>query len=270
MKKSWTILSSAAVLSLCLAGCGGDNQAGGQNRENGNNNTIGQNVRNNQVGTRNVNNNRNAMNDRTLRVADQAEQQVEKMAEVDEAHVIIANNNAYVAVRMANNNNNNNNANNNNANTNPTNTNTAGNNGFVNQDGRSGTIQDGMIDGQGDAGTNRRNTGMGTNGNNARNNNNNNNFIGTERTNRNNGTQGNNEVGTAPRTVHYTEVSNAFGQKIADQVRQADNKIHKVYISVNPDLYTRMNTYAEDIRTDRNRPGLFEDFTNTVNDFFGR
>jgi hypothetical protein len=31
-----------------------------------------------------------------------------------------------------------------------------------------------------------------------------------------------------------------------------------------------LGTYADDIRANRNRDGLFDDFNDTVNDFFGR
>ncbi len=101
---------------------------------------------------------------------------------------------------------------------------------------------------------NNNNTGLGI-GNNT--NNNNNTGLGIEN-NTNNRGNGNN----------YSKVSNSFEQKVADQVRQADNRIHKVYVSVNPDLHNRMNTFADDIRTNGNRDGLFNDFTNTMNDFF--
>ena len=88
-------------------------------------------------------------------------------------------------------------------------------------------------------------------------------------TNNNNGNNNNNAIGTKEGN-QYSKVSNRFEQNIADQVRKADNKIHKVYVSVDPNLYNRMNTYANDIRTNGNRDGLFEDFNATVNDFFGR
>src|SRR3954454_19662074 len=101
MKKSWMILGSA-VLSLSLTGCGGDDNARGDDNNNG------AKVQSNEV--RPIANNRN--NNRTLRISDRAEKQVERLNQVDDAHVIISNNNAYVTVRLANNQNNNNNANN--------------------------------------------------------------------------------------------------------------------------------------------------------------
>jgi hypothetical protein len=270
MKKNWIILGPA-VLSLSITGCGVNDNAAV------NNNNGGQRVQTNQIKQSVVNNDRDS---RTLRIADRAERQVERMKEVDDAHVIIANNNAYVAVRPANNNNatvkgtnntgntNNNLDNNGNAIDNDVangNGRTFIDNGTVNQDNNNGKVNDGIIDGKGDAGVrNRQNTGAGNVGNN-------NNTIGTGYVNdNNNGVAGNNTGGTATRGNNYTEVSNAFEQKIADQVRKADSKIHKVYVSVNPTLYNRMGTYADDIRANRNRDGLFDDFNDTVNDFFGR
>jgi len=140
-------------------------------------------------------------------------------------------------------------------------------------------MQDGIIDGKGDAGSgNRQNTGVGNGGNDNGGNNNNifgigngaNNNGTNNNNNNNNGTNGNNAGEIASLKNNYSEVSNAFEQKIADQVRQADKKVHKVYVSNNPDLYNRMDTFANDIRTDGNRDGLFENFNQTVNNFFGR
>lgn len=275
MKKSWMVLGSA-VLSLSLAGCGDDNNAGGNNDNNN-----GAKIQTNEV--RPIANNRT--NNRKLRISDRAEQKVERLDEVDNAHVIISNNNAYVTVRLADNNNRANNnrengANNGNKGNNATirgnngNTRTFTDNGTINQNRNNGAIN-----GLGDAGTRDNTTsdpgqgGIGIGGNshtgtvygagNGNQTGNNNNL------NMNNENNNNNTAGTLNGN-NYSEVSTAFEQKIADQVRKADNKIHKVYVSVNPDLYNRMNTYADDIRTNRNRDGLFEDFNNTVNNFFGR
>jgi hypothetical protein len=254
------MIVGSAVLSLSLTGCGGDDNASGVDNNNG------VSVQSNEV--RPIANNRN--NNRTLRISDRAEKQVERLDQVDDAHVIISNNNAYVTVRLANNQSNNNNANNgnnrnartsmdngDNGNARPImdngdnrNARTIIDNGTVNQDGN-----DGMINGRGDAGNGNRDNKtsdprIGNGGN-----------LGAD--------DNNNAIGTKEGN-QYSKVSNRFEQNIADQVRKADNKIHKVYVSVDPNLYNRMNTYADDIRTNGNRDGLFEDFNVTVNDFFGR
>ena len=276
------MIVGSAVLSLSLTGCGGDDNAGGVNNNDNNN---GASVQSNEV--RPIANNRN--NDRTLRISDRAEKQVERLDQVDDAHVIISNNNAYVTVRLANNQNNNNNANNGNNrnartsmdnrdngnarpiidNGNNRNATTIIDNGTVNQDGN-----DGMINGRGDAGNGNRDNKtsdprIGNGGNLGADDNNNNTFGIGNGDNNNNGNNNNNAIGTREGN-QYSKVSNRFEQNIADQVRKADNKIHKVYVSVDPNLYNRMNTYANDIRTNGNRDGLFEDFNATVNDFFGR
>src|SRR4051812_42492953 len=109
MKKGW-IASVSFVFLLGLAGCGGNNNATGNDPDNNEGQVKTQNVNNGgnnegQVKTRNVNN-ENGNDGQNLRVSDRAAQAVERMEGVDQAHVIIANNNAYVAVRLAENGNN--------------------------------------------------------------------------------------------------------------------------------------------------------------------
>jgi hypothetical protein len=290
VKKKWIIIGTA-VLSMSLTGCGTNENA------EGNDNNRDQQAQTTQDRPRALQTDQGR--DRTLTVNERAEQQVEQLKEIEDAHVIIANNNAYVAVRLANNNDNGNNngqqtgtgnrqtgtmgtrngGENNNQNEigNNGNGQTFMENGTVNQNG-----DNGMIDGKGDAGngqsqalgngnnnttgntgTNNGNTNNGNKNNGNKNNGNTNNLGST------NGTGANNNTGTATRTNRYTSVSNTFEQRIADQVRKADNKIHRVYVSVNPDLYNTMNTYADDIRADRDRDSLYRDFNNTITNFFG-
>lgn len=308
MKKGWIMLSSA-ILTLGLAGCGGNDNAGDNNN--------GQKVQN-QDRPRILNDDRN---ERTLRISDRAERQVEKMDEVNDARVIISNNNAYVTVRL-NGKNNNGNANNNGNNGNRAGAGTAGtragagtgagtagtgagagtygtgtgtgmaagnnnadnngnarvndtldgnggdfvDNGTVNQDGNGRNGSDGMIDGKGDAGKGNRQNAGGNNGNGG-----DTNIFGAGNGNgNNNGANGNNGGDNVDGDTEYSEVSNAFEQRIADQVRKADKRIHKVFVSMDTDLYDRMGTYADDIRTNRDRDGLFDDFNADMNDFFGR
>ncbi|MGM0900300.1 MAG: YhcN/YlaJ family sporulation lipoprotein [Bacillota bacterium] len=199
MKKSWVILGSA-VLTLSLTACAGnDNSAGGNN--NGN-----QQVQTNNAAPKVFDENRN---NKTLTISDRAEQQVEKMNEVDDAHVIISNNNAYVAIKLT---------------------------SLNNEEGN--RTNNGVVNRQGDD----RNTDNG--------------HAGAENA-------GNNT------NDRYSKVSSEFEQKVADQVREADNKIHEVYVSANPDLYNQLTTYSNNINTGRNNDGLFEDFNDMVNDFFG-
>ena len=269
MKKGW-ILAGAVVMSLSLTGCGANDNAGDNDNNGGGRAQI------NRVRPMDVN---NVGNNRPLSISDRAERQVEQMDEVDAAHVIISNNNAYVAVRLADNNNvtgnrtiNGNNPgtagtrdvnnldNNGNARVNDAldgNRRTLMENGTVNQDGNNRNASDGVIDGKGDAGTgNGQNAAPG-------------NRVNNNGTSNNSANDGKNAAENATLKNNYSEVSNAFEQKVADQVRQADSRINKVYVSINPDLYNRMNTFADDIRTNRNRDGLFNDFNATVNDFFG-
>lgn len=98
---------------------------------------------------------------------------------------------------------------------------------------------------------------------------NNNAYVAVRLANQNNQTKKEITKESATALKEYGSGLSVFEQKITDQVRKADNKIHKVYISVNPDFYTTMHTYADDIRSDRNKSSLYRDFSNTVTNFFG-
>ncbi|CAM3766317.1 YhcN/YlaJ family sporulation lipoprotein [Mesobacillus zeae] len=265
MKKSLRILTASAFV-LGLAACGTDDNAGDNDK---------QKVQTNQVKINNTDN-----GSKRLSLSDRAERQVEQMNEVDDANVIISNNNAYVAVKLRDggngNNENNGNGNrdggNNEANgnggagtggTGGTGTGGAGtggsgtgeragttgngipgdNDGRVNQNNGKGS--DGLIDGNGDAGNDNNNK---------------------DNAKINNG--GKNDDGK--NGEHYSKVSTKFEQRIADQVRQADDRIHRVYVSFDENFYNTMGNYANDIRDNNNREGLFEDFNNTINDVFRR
>jgi len=199
MKRSWVILGTA-VLTLSLTACAGNDQSTGGNN-NGN-----QQIQTNDASPRTLDSNRN---DKTLTISDRAEQQVEKMDGVEDAHVIISNNDAYVALKLA----------------------------SVNKD--EGNESDtGDMNGQGaDQNTNNEDAGNKTDDNNTK--------------------------------SRYSKVSTKYEQKVADLVREADNKIHEVYVSANPDLYDQVTTFANNINTGQNNEGLFEDFNDMVNDFFG-
>lgn len=232
MKKS-IIIAGCAVFTMGLAGCGANNNAADNNRD--------QQVEINQVRRGPV-----ATEDNRLQLADRTERQIEQMPEVDDARVIISDNNAYVGVRLADNNLDNDG----NAQVNDAldgNGRTFAKNGRVDQDDSSAG-NDGIIDGQGDAGKDRRNDG-----------NNGANILGNGNDNDMNGTVRNNG-----KTVTLLE------KQIEQRVRQTNKGIDRVYVSVDRTAYNRMGTFADDIRTDRNRDGLFEDFRNSMDDLFRR
>ncbi|WHY02761.1 YhcN/YlaJ family sporulation lipoprotein [Neobacillus sp. DY30] len=286
MKKGLITFVLTSTL-IGLTGCAGDNQnAGGDN--NGGNlgvNNVRNDVRNNDnngITGRNVSN-------QNLRVSTRAANNVERLGEVDQAHVIIRNNDAYVAVQLNNqrdttgdragtgtNTTNNRGGNGNNAgntqnNGNLTNTGNTGITGNYTNSGITGTTNHNLNTGAG--AINGNNTGAGTDritGNNTNTGNNGNDGTGTNMGNTGNtgrnGTNMNGNNGTGG--TNYKEVSNRLEQRIADQVRAADKNIHKVYVSYDNDFYTQMNTYTNDIQNGRNRDGIWDDFTDTVGRFF--
>jgi hypothetical protein len=240
MKKSLIVIG-CTVFTIGLAGCGANNNAVNDD------NNGQQQVQISQV------NQGPATDGRTLRVANIAEQQVEQLEEVDNAHVIISDNNAYVAVKLADNRNNNVARTDNNPDENGNvivndaldgNGRTFAENGRVQQDpNRDGN--DGIIDGNGDAGN-------------------------RDRLNADNRVRVNNADDSGITENYYSQATNIFEQQITDIVRKTDSRINKVYISVDNNVYNKMGRYADDIRTDRNRENLFDDFTNNVNNIFRR
>ncbi|MGG1674601.1 YhcN/YlaJ family sporulation lipoprotein [Neobacillus sp. NRS-1170] len=56
--------------------------------------------------------------------------------------------------------------------------------------------------------------------------------------------------------------------KISRKVKSVDPDIDNVYVSVNPDFYDRMNTYANDIRNGRPISGLIDEFSKTIRRVF--
>jgi YhcN/YlaJ family sporulation lipoprotein len=237
VKKSWVTFVLATTL-FGLTGCTGDNN----NAVDDNNDNMGvNNVRNNTnngVDVRNVSN-------QNLRVSTRAINNVENIKEVDEAHVILRNNDAYVAVRLK------------------------------NQDNQDDT---GTRAGNGaGAGTN-MNTNRGRNGNNTGTNagitgttgaGTNAGMTGTTGTNGTTGT-GTNAGTTGTGGTRYKGVTTAFEKKIEKQVKAADNKIDNVYISYDTNFYNQMTNYTNDINNGKNgdRDGLWDDFTDTIGDFF--
>ncbi|MCM3587385.1 YhcN/YlaJ family sporulation lipoprotein [Mesobacillus maritimus] len=280
MKKSWVMLGSV-VLGMSLVGCGTANDNATEGNQNGN-----QQVQSNQ-GARILNNDQQ---DRMPTIADRAEKKVEEMEEIEDAHVFIYKNNAYVSVKFADDQNQGARDRNNGDNAGNANNVDENGNAIVNDalDGNGRTIMDngtvkpnrengsdGVIDGKGDAGN-----GKGTNNQLGTDQNTRGNADGSTKDKANNRIMNDGDGGTADNQNqsgelaqgrnNYKPVSNKFEQKIADQVRQANNKIHDVYVSLSPNSYTTMGEYADDIRNNRNQDGFFEGFNEMINDLFPR
>jgi YhcN/YlaJ family sporulation lipoprotein len=64
------------------------------------------------------------------------------------------------------------------------------------------------------------------------------------------------------------ELTSDIEKKISRKVKSVDPSIDNVYVSVNPDFYDRMNTYAGDIRNGRPISGFFEEFSDTIRRVF--
>ncbi|RFU67582.1 hypothetical protein D0469_14320 [Peribacillus saganii] len=263
MREGTKIILSAILLTG-LAGCAGNNDNAG---DIGNRNNNGDNG----VQTRNVANNGNQSRD-NVRVSNKLARNVEKMNEVDDANVIVTNNDAYVAVRLKNNGNGNNNGGNGNGNDNGNPLGVRNNDGTGDGNGNGIGAGYGLGNGTNDntdrtggiVGANDGDVGIGDNANNLGDMN-----LGNNNNNGNNGNGGNGNNGGNNRD-EYSRVSNAFEQKVADQIRKADRKINNVYVSTSPDVYNNMTDYADGLRGGNNNgEGLFEDFNDTVGRFFG-
>ncbi|MEH7250057.1 YhcN/YlaJ family sporulation lipoprotein [Neobacillus niacini] len=57
-------------------------------------------------------------------------------------------------------------------------------------------------------------------------------------------------------------------RKIADVVKSTDRSINNVYVSVNPDFYTRTTSFANDIRNGHPVAGFFDEFNTLVRRVF--
>ena len=284
LKKGLVTFVLASTL-VGLTGCA-DNATKNNLRNDANNRLDVRNVRNDNNNRMSVQN----VNTHNLRYSNRAGRAVEKLQEVDLAHVIIRNNDAYVAVRLKNNRfqtgtGTTNTRNNTGATGTNNNLGTTGTNGRdnhltargagtglngnypgttgVNALDNTGT---GLNPGAGGASNTRGTIGIrGTNNNNGTTGtmNNNNTFTGT-----NNGTAGTNDGTTG---ANYRSVSSPLDQRIADQVRTADKSVHRVYISYDRDFFRQMTNYSTDLNTkgrNRNNNNLWNDFNRTVKNIF--
>lgn len=94
--KKLRVTSIAFATSLCLIGCGGNDQSDVGNNKNAYQvNPVDVNYIPKNVSNQSTNN-----TERTLTISEHAEQQIEQMDEIETARVIIFNNQAYVALRM--------------------------------------------------------------------------------------------------------------------------------------------------------------------------
>ncbi|PLS07114.1 YhcN/YlaJ family sporulation lipoprotein [Neobacillus cucumis] len=274
MKKGLVTFVLASTL-VGLTGCA-------DNRDTATKNTL-RNDMNNRLDVRNVRNdvdnrlNVNTVNDHNLRYSNRAGRAVEKLQEVDLAHVIIRNNDAYVAVRLKNGR-----YQTNTGTTTNRNMGTTGTTNITSTNGRynhitapgAGTGLNGNypsttgvtgIDNTGTGlnpgvGTTRGTVGIRGNGTTGNVYNNNNTFTGT-----NDGTTGTYD-GTR---ANYHNVSSALDRKISKQVRTADKSVNNVYISYDRDFFSKMTDYSNDLnRKGFNRNNLWNDFSNTVNNIF--
>jgi hypothetical protein len=233
VKKSWITFVLATTL-VGLTGCAGNNDNKANNNANMNNAA--------NIGDNNVSNNPNTgvnvrnVSNKNLRVSGRAINNVERLKEVDEANVIIRNNDAYVAVRL-NNNQNGNRAQGGTTGTGPNmnatygngyNSGTTGTNGEVNLNASTG---------------NPDNPGT-------------------------NGTRNNARINRANDINARTNQTSALDRKIINQVRAADRSIDNVYVSYDTNTFGQMTNFSNDISNGTNRDGLWNDFTNSMGRMF--
>ncbi|MCU6707395.1 YhcN/YlaJ family sporulation lipoprotein [Paenibacillus sp. J5C_2022] len=60
------------------------------------------------------------------------------------------------------------------------------------------------------------------------------------------------------------DLSKDMEKQIADKVRATDANIHHVYVSTNPELMDRMNTYMKDVREGRPVSGFVQEFNDMI------
>jgi hypothetical protein len=246
VKKSWVKFVLATTL-LGLTGCADNNNAVNDNNALNDNNAGNMGVNNVRNNTNNGVNGRNVSN-QNLRVSSRAVRNVESLKEVDQAHVVIRNNDAYVAVRL-------NNTNNTNTNTNQNRT--RANGGTI---GTAPKMNASYGNGY-NSGTTTNNVTNGTNGTTS------NGTTGYRNTTNNAGTNGTNASINRTNDIN-ARGTNSLERKITNQVRAADRTIDNVHVSFDTDTFGQMTNYSNDIRTGTNRNGLWNDFTNSVNRMF--
>lgn len=66
----------------------------------------------------------------------------------------------------------------------------------------------------------------------------------------------------------HDEVTSELEDKIAEAVRETNNNIDNVYVSMNPDFVNRMSDYVTKINEGHPISGFFEEFTESVRDVF--
>jgi len=64
------------------------------------------------------------------------------------------------------------------------------------------------------------------------------------------------------------ELTTDIENKISRAVKSVDSDIDNVYVSVNPDFYNRMTSYAGDIRNGRPISGFMDQFSDTIRRVF--
>ncbi|WP_409288304.1 YhcN/YlaJ family sporulation lipoprotein [Peribacillus sp. SCS-37] len=221
MKKGTLILSSLLVLSG-LAGCG-----------NNDNDNASPKIRNN-GGTKI----RTDMNkDHHLRTENKIEGKVEDLNYVDDAHVIVSGNDAYVAVRKHD------------RDRDGVNNNMTGNRDGADIDNNIGTDRMGTYGG----------TGTG-------------NRMGDNAGDLNGRDNGNEDSADNDGARTYSKVDSKREQEIADRVRAADKSIHKVYVSFDEDVFGRFGDFDNNILdgNNNNDDGLFNNFNTYVRRVFNR
>ncbi len=64
------------------------------------------------------------------------------------------------------------------------------------------------------------------------------------------------------------ELPKTFENKIANEVRKADNTIDNVYVTTNPDFYNRVTDFGNEIQNGHPVRGLYDQMSNTIKRVF--
>ncbi|SFC27879.1 sporulation lipoprotein, YhcN/YlaJ family [Bacillus sp. OV322] len=75
-------------------------------------------------------------------------------------------------------------------------------------------------------------------------------------------------VGAVLADRNVKDVTGSLENKIADQVKESDKSVDKVYVSINPDFVQRLDNYSDDFQNGKPVKGFADEFSQTIKRVF--